>query len=73
MFSHAKTVSEGTSKTENHWLLLGGELGDPKMGFGLELKPSHGSHCEPLPVVHRNIRVTKKSGYLGRKEVQEKL
>ena len=44
MFSHAKTVSEGTSNKENHWLLLRGELGDPKMGFGLELKPSHGSH-----------------------------
>ena len=44
MFSHAKTVSEGTSSKENHWLLLGEELGDPKIRFALELKPSHGSH-----------------------------
>lgn len=44
MFSHAETVSEGTSNKENHWLLPGGGLGDPKIGFALELKPSHGSH-----------------------------
>lgn len=62
--SHAKILSGETPKKGHHELLLG--RGDPKIVLGLELKFSLGGPCLLL---HRNLRATRKPGYLGGKEV----
>ena len=52
MFSHAKILSGGTPKKGNHWLLLGGEMGDPKMGFDIEQgSPPLGRGLVPVGVL----------------------